>query len=490
MAMTTSLIGGRKRLRASKSISLLPLLLFAFSCWSIAEGFPITTTTRRRRSTTSTISSIYYYRHRPHAGVWRQSQASLLFRYAKATDSDGKKKKKEKTIPLPENKDYDDYVDVDSVSEAEALLACRAYLQRRNRLGEWTAGERRKQLRKEARKQGNIFGEERHWYNNETDDFDTIMDFDSSDETTDDDGEEAEDDDDDDDDDKNNKLDDYFERDGSIWDTGPSPSRIRRSEAAKRKWDRPEYRAAWYKQRWEGRVNKKRSNKDKMLEEKIRALSPEAFLAKEEVVSMTEEEIAEAIRIYVISKRKRTATKKRQLAERRAKQSMFSDSDDDEEEEEEEEVSNDTSSEPDTETILQQRREARSENAKRIYQIRLENAKIRQQPKERATPVKKLPKTLAARSTPQDAIVRVIAQLDAQLRPDIADVELMLQTGRLANRKQVLCRILRDCFDLRGKCIPIDLTNNASECRFATTAPVEEVGAFVLLKLRQTEKVK
>ena len=38
-------------------------------------------------------------------------------------------------------------IDVDSVSDAEALLACRAYLQRKNRLGLWKTQERRQQGR-------------------------------------------------------------------------------------------------------------------------------------------------------------------------------------------------------------------------------------------------------------------------------------------------------------------------------------------------------
>ena len=46
--------------------------------------------------------------------------------------------------------DYNVYIDMNQVSDAEALMACRSYLQRKNILGEWTNSKERKRLSAEV----------------------------------------------------------------------------------------------------------------------------------------------------------------------------------------------------------------------------------------------------------------------------------------------------------------------------------------------------
>ena len=63
----------------------------------------------------------------------------------------------------------------------------------------------------------------------------------------------------------------------------------------------------------------------------------------------------------------------------------------------------------------------------------------------------------------------------------------MLKPGRLGRRRDVLRRILNDCFDLRGKCVPSSDVDKEGDLLFVTKCTIDELGSFVLSKM--SEKV-
>lgn len=78
--------------------------------------------------------------------------------------------------------------------------------------------------------------------------------------------------------------------------------------------------------------------------------------------------------------------------------------------------------------------------------------------------------------------------LDHKKLPSSSDVEIMLKPGRLGRRRAVLKRILNDCFDLRGKCVPpSDDISDEGGLLFVTKCTIDELGSFVLAKM--SEKV-
>ena len=127
-------------------------------------------------------------------------------------------------------------------------------------------------------------------------------------------------------------------------------------------------------------------------------------------------------------------------------------------------------------------------------------AALEQWRKEKAYAVKKGGKFLEAwneeqelkkaqkRTSPMQAILHIDMALDHNLWPSQKHVEMIMKPGRLGRRRETLRRILSECFDLRGKCVP---NPNASgdggeePLMFVTQCGIDELGAFVLAKLTQ-----
>ncbi|KAL7473887.1 hypothetical protein ACHAXS_014381 [Conticribra weissflogii] len=106
--------------------------------------------------------------------------------------------------------------------------------------------------------------------------------------------------------------------------------------------------------------------------------------------------------------------------------------------------------------------------------------------------------------SPMQAILRIDMALDHNETPSPVDVETILKPGRLGRRRSLLRRILSECFGLRGKCVP-RLVNRKNDVRlneydsvekeeeatvgqelvFTTKCTIEELGSFVLVKLRE-----
>jgi hypothetical protein len=372
---------------------------------------------------------------------------------------------------LDVNVDVD--VDVDSVSDVEALLACRSHLQRRNKMGGWKQNERRKRMKEAASTQRNTFWEDpseliylhdpnssqldasqevASWEDHQT----QRVVFENLDE-------------------KN----DY----GAFtsFPTEPSPTRIRRSQSAKKTFANPEWKAMWYQRRWgdDGAKKSTKTRYQKQLDYRIRALPP-GLLGSPELASMTEEEIAEAIRTYVISKQKRVDSRAKTLVEQKAALNPPQN---------QKTLPRDSLWVEDT-VALKQAQLIRGERSKRLYETRLKN----RQAKTTVTNAKKgttrIPREIFSSSSdpsPKEALLRIASDLDQGELPRIEDIDFILKPDKLGMRKDLLRRILNDQFDLRGKCVPVDLDDPESDKVFVTKCGVQDLGNFVIHLLRSKQ---
>jgi hypothetical protein len=389
--------------------------------------------------------------------------------------------------PATAENDADDLsIDMSEVSDAETLLACRAYLQRRNKLG-WKESGQRKFLRQQASAMFPSFAKESvgHFWEdpsellflNDTDNKnnengggdqpsygdvykeepDEVLQQPHADQVI---FEETDD------------GDESVYRGGDVFTTypsGPSAERIRRSEAKSAQWQDPAFREQWYGKRWGGRTILTESLKQERLLGKRVLNIPADILESEEMAALTDEEINDAIRTYVLSKRRRSRAMKsttKQYVElkndkRIPRDALFSFD----------------------EKAMNERKQIRAERAKAAYQKRLDN--------QRLSPI--LPKqsrTFVPRGmSPKEALLRVSADLDLQQLPTIQDVAVMLLPQKLGRRKDLLRRILNEHFDLRGKCVPDDFDEPNGACHFVTQVPIDHLGKFVIMQMEKDASV-
>ena len=298
-----------------------------------------------------------------------------------------------------------------------------------------------------------------------------------------------------------------------------NPSRKRRVDAMKRRWEDPEYRKRWYEKRWGSESNhqaRKETDQEKQAVQRARAL-PSGFLGSEELASMTEDEIAEAIRTRIESTQKRVASRKETLQMRsdllatqiQALENL-SDEDSDTEFEKDEDFKQIFFSP--SEKRLKEAQQKRSERAKKLYATRLEN----QNREKEGTSAKsstldsgssstsksvreKSPYFPPKQLTPRDAFLRIESDLDHGVKPSVDDVHLVLKPGKMKNRKLLLVRILEEQFHLTGKCVPPlpeerteDGWDGATDfdvqdLAFVKRCTIERLGTFVVHLLQKEE---
>jgi hypothetical protein len=414
-----------------------------------------------------------------------------------------------------DNADVDDYNDEEEddpglVSDAEALLACWVYLQRRKRLGKWMGEEERKS---QASLSKGFF----LW----DDVYDDLL---RSESTTN--GEDA--------DSSNNNKDpsravdvleqrnemrsaaqpqsefsifENTERDQrgvefTSFPSGPSARWVVRSKAIKKCWDDPAFREHWYERRWGERKRSqdpltRQTIRQQKAENRARAL-PADFLGSEELASMTEEEIAFAIRERVRSNRKRvvninkTKRDQRKAVEQSDPMLKFN----------EDIISGQnmdvgfvgTNQPADrpliemNESDLRAWQRKRSEVAKRIYSTRLKNdednilSKEEEKQAEVSRRLKQRPPRFPPKDvSPRDAKLRIEHALDLGDAPVVEDVQLLLD-AKVKGRRTILQSIIRDIFGLRGKCIP----QEDGELGFLTHSTIENLGRFVVNTLQSS----
>jgi hypothetical protein len=279
--------------------------------------------------------------------------------------------------------------------------------------------------------------------------------------------------------------------DFSAIDYVPSISHTRRSQAALRRWSDPAWKENWWNSRWGHKKPNLPSEKQKLnnsrqrrTEMRVRKLNPDELLASPEMAELSPDEIAEAIRTYRLSKLKRSRSRRKFLDQRT--DDMKKDYSTCFEDNSASPIPRDYFAQND-ENKLREIQRKRSERAREIYKKRLEN-----DPSARTNGVKRPVRTfefvfpdesLPVATTPKEALSKINASLDAYRYPSIYDVELLVSSSRLAKRKEMLIRILKDCFGLRGKCVPSIKEGNESMMLFVTDCPIDVLGAFVLQKL-------
>lgn len=303
--------------------------------------------------------------------------------------------------------------------------------------------------------------------------------------------------------------------------TQPSKSQQIRSNAIKRRWNDPEWKARWHERRWGGKTvssqhHSANSNNTSAAESlrkpvgvsqwkqkvKISALTPE-FLSSDVFTSLTEEEIGVAVHTYLRSNRKRAESRKLSQEERRITRTSPLLSDDaNEEETSTTNYPNKSSTTSTNFTIheklprdalawdrdpqaLEEARRIRSERAKKAYQTRITKKKEKENTtsdsnstnilqKGAAKPTKS---TVASKphpsgqlstldDSPKEALNRVELAVDQGELPQLQDLRLISVPSKLPKRKKLLLRLLSEQFGMRGKCIPVEGTNTDQQGKF------------------------
>jgi hypothetical protein len=424
--------------------------------------------------------------------------------------------------------------DWDAISDAEALLACQSYLQRHNRLGQWQSPKRRHHQRDTQASLINVTALGVHGFFWSDPDELTYLPTSNSqssarqysgkrrskqvlNEIMDEDVNEPDEYDDDDDVETmesiersndalpvhtflemipRNEPDDVLAQstieDFSVFDLTAPASYTRRSEAAQRTWSDPEWQKFWYERRWGSKLPRNDPYKAKRhsLEKRIRAIHAEEFLTHPALLEMSEMEIADAIRTYTIANRKRGATHKANHNSTTTHPLLLVTPKKDDVGVgplvEETRLTNNTLFDH-YQSQAKERQRARSERAKQAYKTRLTNNKdIESNGKRKKKPTTKTATSTSKhiyqfdRNTPEGALERIVHSLENGQVPSKRLVELVCRPQRLAHRKQVLRRILSECFDLRGKCVP---DSQQSALLFVTNCSIEQLKQFIVANI-------
>jgi hypothetical protein len=306
----------------------------------------------------------------------------------------------------------------------------------------------------------------------------------------------------------------------------PSDEHVRRSNSRDHLWRNETWRELWYEKRWKGRIitdaKKKQRNKDKLLGD-----IPSNILDSPTFGSLSEEEVAEAIVSYLQSNQRKSEARKLNKRKKMRRREEFREWRTQIQQNAEAVASDDALSEFTMKDVIRKAaapllssdplsfepsvdkmkklRSQRGERAKQAFQMRLENSKANVN----VTSKKKLKfrrsysegynteYRLSADDedaandevSPVQALLRIDEALDDKKLPSNVDVETILKPGRLGRRRDILRRILNECFDLRGKCVPqrseLEAMNGTEdELLFVTKCTISELGLFVLAKLR------
>ena len=365
----------------------------------------------------------------------------------------------------------------ESISDAEALLACWSYLNKRKQMGNWTNFERRKERRKANEPQFFLELEDLEVENPDqlyenVDDFDELELKDGDMHQKDNSGSASS---------AGGRADEIWYGEFLSFPAKPSETRLRRSLASKRTWSDPEFRKKWHNKRWGEKglgIKEVLSNEKKIMRNRVRAL-PAGFLCSSELASMTEMEIDQAIKTYRLGRKRQSKSRASTMMERKKKLSERPTGG-------EERLARDSLFAIDNRKLIDAKKK-RSETAKKAYKTRLKNSpqKVAEPPKANA---RLLPSNGAR---PQDAMIRIEADLSLGAFPRIDDLKLIMGPQKMRKRRETLRRILSERFSLRGRCIPSDLDHPIDSAKeFVTQAPIQKVGNFVIYLLEDSKNSK
>lgn len=328
---------------------------------------------------------------------------------------------------------------------------------------------------------------------------------------------------DDEDDDSDEELNQsYFEDEGIFTSFPQSPpvTYEKRSQARKKLFQDPKWKSKWYQARWGDKAsmtaNALREEKRQKRIEALVEIIPSELLASSELNELTDDEIEDAIRTYIIANKKKSISMKRgyirkkKLTQVKSKQeetfmvqnhetnpiiSSF--------------AVNSDANEHEISMLLEAKKK-RSERAKKAYQTRWNKEKLKGSVKpsvdsvglRNQSRVMSSLKTKGMSSSLKEAVDRINASIIWGKYPDTADIKTILRPKRLSGRKDLLLEVLNKSLGLRGRCVPaiddsskenlkIFYTNATEEdmenCekKFATLCSLPELGMFILYKIEK-----
>lgn len=428
------------------------------------------------------------------------------------------------TILSPKNNTMteDSDIDISSINEAQVLLACRAYLLRKHKV-EWKEKKRRAQAEASPSNSGFFWpdADQLRYLREDPDPYN--LDYNET-----------------------YAISVGFKRNGVRFLTSqelvdksvqpenkrastsanpfstnplfPSDEHVRRSNAKIKLWNNQTWVDGWYKKRWAGKVATQSKKRQEKLDKLLRRI-PNDVLESPSFDAMTGDEVAEAIVTYLTANQRKSESRKSIKDKRQLERESFK-----EWKEKVKQEAHDSkiieqnitmrdvvqklkpplnddvlSFSPSVETMKRLRAQ-RSEKSRRTFQTRLDNRKANlssssskkrnnmlrmhtQENKYTENDLTNLNDQLEGGTSPMQAILHVDMALDNNDLPSPIDVEIILKPGRLGRRRATLIRILRERFDLRGKCVPA--LSGDSGLLFVTNCTIKELGLFVLSKLRQ-----
>ena len=296
----------------------------------------------------------------------------------------------------------------------------------------------------------------------------------------------------------------------------PSDEHTRRSNAKLRLWSNATWKQEWYNRRWRGKVATYPQKLEKKQNLLLHGISNEV-IESPSFDLMSEEEVTEAIITHLISNHRKSESRKNNKDRRQIERDSFR--------EWREQVKQESRNVPINQTLsitmkeisrkvsppsnndflsftpsvntMTKLKKKRSEKSRRAFQARLVNSKAATSTSKKVSLRRKSypgvdngrgngkDEYLFGRSiSPVQALLHIDTALDLNRIPSPIDVEIILKPGRLGRRRDTLRRILSECYDLRGRCVPA-LAGGSSEKLFVTKCTIDDLGAFVLSNLRQ-----
>ena len=280
----------------------------------------------------------------------------------------------------------------------------------------------------------------------------------------------------------------------------------KRSVAKLKLFNDSTWKKNWYKSRWKGRVttdNEKRRQKQIKLMDRI----PNSVLELSE--SLSDDEVDEAVSTYFESNRKKSASRRSNKQLKQLEREEFRNWRNKVKlaaEESAVDTSNITSTMRDlakrtrsesmlsfnpSNEVMKRLRKKRSEKSTIAYQTRLANEAITGIPKNILTPktldteTRNISNEKREEVSPVQALLHIDQALVHDQIPAADDVRIILKPGRLGRRRDILRKILSQCFGLRGKCVPV-AHDESDELLFTTKCTIQQLGSFVLKKINET----
>jgi hypothetical protein len=321
----------------------------------------------------------------------------------------------------------------------------------------------------------------------------------------------------------------------------PDDTSVRRSTIAQKTWSNEEFRKKWWAKRWGARTRTQKLGRERRLSDRLSQIPSEILRSAEfqrALLELGDEELTNITKSYISSNQKRSdAAHRRKIDLDLSRSIRYNNTDN---------ITNNNSynnalligrkqfEDRISEEGQREAQRKRSEKARLSYQTRLAR---RQQPQQKQPCVPSDPRRTSSHfntsmlqydSYSRDLFNEVIAtsslkeklfaptygqmpwlnsgdieksellyqqafihsktftaSLSANFQNiSASDLILLLKPKRLAGRKQLLLRILKERFNLIGKCVPVE----GGKTAFATHSSIKQLGDYVLHLLMKEQK--